>query len=156
RVVHRDARTKERGSFVRRQVVRKRRHGFSWRHHVLGIAAVKAEPSDLLKLAEDEVATSAGITYEAVAAMPAYTHTLTRLPVGYTLAHRIHASSNLMTWNAWVWQAGLETFFHQHIAVADAAGFDFNAHLSTSGLWDFAFNEFERALGTSNLHDTHL
>src|SRR5215813_1062583 len=156
RVVHRDAGAKERGRLVRRQVVRKRRHGFSRGHHVLGIAAVKAEPSDFLKLAEDEVAAPAGITHKAVAAMPAHPHTLTRLPVGYTFAHRIHVPSDLMTWHARIVQARPETVFHHHIAVADAASFDFDAHLSASGLRDFAFNEFKGTIGASDLYDTHL
>src|SRR5215510_6765907 len=52
RVVHRNAGAKEQSGLVRRQVIRKRRHSFSRSHHVLGIAAVKAESSDLLKLAK--------------------------------------------------------------------------------------------------------
>src|SRR5215813_13366282 len=79
-------------------------------------------------------AATAGITHKAVAAMPAHPHTLTRLPVGYTFAHRIHVPSDLMTWHARIVQARPETVFHHHIAVADAASFDFDAHLSASGL----------------------
>jgi len=61
-----------------------------------------------------------------------------------------------MAWNARILQAGPVAFFHHRIAVADAAGFDFDAHLSSSGLRDFAFNEFKGAIRVSNLHDTHL
>ena len=51
---------------------------------------------------------------------------------------------------------GPVALFHHCIAVADAAGFDFDAHLFSSGLRDFAFNEFQGAIRVSNLHDTHL
>src|SRR5262249_56330297 len=72
RIVHRNARAKERGSLVCRQVVRNRRHGFGGGHHVLGIAAVEAERSDFLRLAEDEVATPAGIATQRGAPRPGH------------------------------------------------------------------------------------
>jgi hypothetical protein len=156
RIVHCNACAKERGGLVRRQVVRKRRHGFSGSQHVLGIAAVKAEPSDFLKLAEDEVAAPAGIAHKAVAAMPAHTHALTRLPVGYTLAHCIHTSGDLVTWYTRILKVGPKAFFHHSIAVADATGFNFDAHLSSSRLWNSTFNEFKWTIRLSNLHDTHF
>jgi hypothetical protein len=53
-------------------------------------------------------------------------------------------------------QARPVAFLHQRIAVADAAGLDFNPHPPGGGLGNFAFNNLKRAVGPDDLRSTHL
>ena len=64
-----------------------------------------------------------------MSAMPADADALTLLPCGDVAADRIDASGDFMTRHARILKPGPETFFDEHIAVANAARFDFHAHL---------------------------
>lgn len=61
-----------------------------------------------------------------------------------------------MTGDARVLETGPVTFDDERIAVADAAGLDFDPHRTGAGRWDFAFDDFKGTVGTGDLGDTHL
>ena len=155
RVVNSDACAKQRGSLVGRQVIGNRGHGLGGRDHVFGVTAIEAEAGDLAKLAKKEVATAAGIAFEAVSAMPTYAHTLARLPVGYVRSNRVDAPGDLMPRHARILDSRPESFFHQSIAVADAACFDLDPHLPASGLRDRALDHFKIFSRFADLHGFH-
>jgi hypothetical protein len=52
--------------------------------------------------------------------------------------------------------AGPIAFLDQGVAVANAAGFDFNSHLVARGLGNISFDEFEIATGFADLYCFHL
>ena len=60
-----------------------------------------------------------------------------------------------MAWNARILKARPVAFFHYCIAVADAAGFDFDAHLSSGGLRDRALDYFKDSSRFAYLHGLH-
>ena len=91
-----------------------------------------------------------------MSAVPADSDALSLCPAGDACPDRINYSSDLMAGDARVLDARPESLFCKGVAVADATGFDLDAHLSGDRLRDFAFNEFKRAIGLSNLYGTHL
>jgi hypothetical protein len=108
-----------------------------------------------LEPAVDEVAAPAGVALEAVSAVPAYAHTLPWLPKCHVRANRINASRDFVAGDARVLDAGPVSFFHQHVAVADAAGFDLNANLLGAGLRDRALDYFKVSTGFADLNGFH-
>ena len=70
--------------------------------------------------------------------MPADTHALTSRPSCDVIADRINASRYFMTRHTRILKPGPQTFFDQRVAVANTAGLNFHAHLSSVRLWDFA------------------
>src|SRR5207302_2283492 len=155
RVINSDACAKQRGSLVGGQVIGNGGHRLGRSHHVFGVTAIEAEAGDLAKLAKKEVATAAGIAFEAVSAMPTYAHTLARLPVGYVRSNRVDAPGDLMPRHARILDSRPESFFHQSIAVADAACFDLDPHLPASGLRDRALDHFKIFSRFADLHGFH-
>jgi hypothetical protein len=87
--------------------------------------------------------------------MPADAHALARLPFGYVRANRVDAPSDLVPRHARILDSRPESFFHQSIAVADAACFDLDPHLPASGLRDRALNHFEISSRFADLHGFH-
>jgi hypothetical protein len=47
-------------------------------------------------------------------------------------------------------------FLYERVAVADAAGFDFNPDLAAGGLGNVSFDEFEITAGLADLDSLHL
>src|SRR5438045_4124201 len=87
--------------------------------------------------------------------MPADSRPLTRLPHLDLGPDRINSPGNLMSWNTRILNARPQPFLDQRITVADAARFDFNAHLSASGLRDGTFDHLKIAAGFCDLHCFH-
>ena len=52
--------------------------------------------------------------------------------------------------------SGPVSFFDQHVAVADAAGFDLDAHLAAGGFGDGALDDFEISSGFADLDGFHI
>src|SRR2546423_1170672 len=77
-------------------------------------------------------------------------------PSGNACADRVDDSGGLMSRNTRVLDARPGSFLGDGIAVAYAASLDFNTHRTRSGFGDFTFNDFQRPIGTSDLHDMHL
>jgi len=137
------------------EVVGDRGYGFGWDDYVFCVASVEADAGNLLVLAEDKIAAATGIAYEAVSAMPANADTLTALPEGDVGAYGVDAAGDLMAGNAWILNSWPVPFFYQRVAVADAAGFNLDAHLIASGLRRGALDDFEVSSGLADLHGFH-
>jgi hypothetical protein len=90
-----------------------------------------------------------------MAAMPAYTHALPLLPCCDVVADGIDASGDFMPWHPWIRKPGPETLFHEHITMANAAGFDFHAYVPSVGLRDRALDHFPLSTGLAYLRRFH-
>jgi hypothetical protein len=89
--------------------------------------------------------------------MPSDPDALPRLPIDRGVGTGlIDNSSNFVTWDAWKLNSGPDVFPHNHIAVADATGQNFNSYLSGTGLRHFAFHQFERGTWLCDLGGQHL
>jgi hypothetical protein len=88
-------------------------------------------------------------------AVPAHTNALSDLPLRHIGADLIDAAGNLVSGNAGILNARPKTFFHQRIAVADAAGFDFDAHLPAPGLGSWTLDDFEISTWLADLNGFH-
>src|SRR5205085_4131893 len=106
--------------------------------------------------ATEEVATPARIAVAAMAAVPADADTLTFRPTGDACTDRINQTSDLMSGNARILYARKAALLNNRVAVADAAGFDLDAHRASARLWHVALHEFKRAIRLTDLHDAHL
>ncbi len=95
-------------------------------------------------------------TGEVMAAVPAYADALAGFPVGNVGADGIDAAGDFVSGNARILDAGPMAFFHERVAVADAAGFDFNAHLGAAGFGNISFDQFEIAAGLADLDGFHF
>jgi hypothetical protein len=115
-----------------------------------------SEGGNFLSLAVDEIAAAASIAGEIVATVPSHSYTLAGFPVGDVSTDGVDAAGNFVPRNARVLDAGPITFLDQRIAVADAAGFDFNADLVARGLGNISFDEFEVAAGFADLNCFHF
>jgi hypothetical protein len=106
-------------------------------------------------LAGNEVTTTARIAVPAVSAVPADSDPLAWCPPGDAWADRINDSGDLVSWDPWVLEARPSSLLCKGVAVADATSLNLEAHESSPGLWDVAFNELKTAFRLSDLHDTH-
>jgi hypothetical protein len=110
---------------------------------------------NLLDLAVDEIAAPARIANEAMAPMPANTHSLARLPLADVWTDCINASGDFVSWDTRVLNGRQKSFFDEHITVANAARLDLDAHLTTIGLRNGTFNKFEVSTRFANLNGFH-
>jgi hypothetical protein len=61
-----------------------------------------------------------------------------------------------MARNAWIFKSRPMSFLDEGVAVADTAGFDFNANLPPSWLRGGPFDDFEIASRLADLHGFHV
>ena len=87
--------------------------------------------------------------------MPANADALSGLPLRDVGADGVDASGDLVAGNARILHARPMPFFHDRIAVAYAAGFDFDAHLSRRWLRDGTLDDFEISAWLADLHCFH-
>src|SRR5262249_21598449 len=106
--------------------------------------------------AHGEIAAPAFVADEIVAAVPADANAVTFFPTRDALAHCIDASGKFMTRNTRILKTRPQTFFDQHVAVTNPAGFNFHAHLSRTGLGNFSFDQFKISAWFSNLRCFHF
>ncbi len=92
----------------------------------------------------------------AMTAMPADACALGGFPLRNTRAHGIHDPDDFMAGNARILQARPMAFLDQRIAVANAAGLDFNPHPAGRWLRNVTFNDFKRPARTGDLRGTHF
>jgi hypothetical protein len=97
-------------------------------------------------LAGEEVTPTARITVAAVSSVPANPDPLADLPLGDATADGVDHSGDFVPGDSRVLDARQETFFRVHVAATDAAGLDLDSDRSRAWLWDFAFDQLERAL----------
>src|SRR5262245_49552287 len=88
--------------------------------------------------------------------MPAYAHALPWPPGSNVVADGIDVSRDFMPWHPWILQPGPEPLFHEHITMANAAGFYFHAHLPGAGLGNIAFYQFPISTGLAYLRRLHF
>jgi len=140
RVENCNARAHERTRFLSGQFIRNRSQSRRWRNNVLGVPTVEVKPGDLSIDAHGEITAPAQLAYETVSAMPADADALTFLPGRNTVTECIDVSCDFMTRHTGILKPGPETFLDQRIAMANAARFDFHAHLPNSWLGNIAFD----------------
>ena len=155
RVIDGDAGAQQRRGFVGGEIVGHERDRFGGDDDVLGVTSVEVKGGNFLELAVDEVAAAAGVAGEAVAAVPAHADALAGLPLSYVGADGVDASGNLVAGDARILKARPAAFLHDRVAVADAAGFDFDAHLAAAGFGRGAFDDFEISAGLGDLNRFH-
>src|SRR5438105_3222017 len=155
RVIDRDTGAHQRSGFIGGQIVRHKRDGFGRDDDILGIASVKVNAGNFLKLAVNKVAATAGVAGEAMAAVPADTNPLAGLPLGYVGTDCVDAPGDFVAGDSGILHARPAGFLHDRVAVADAAGLDFDAYLAAAGLGSWAFDDFEIAAGLADLDCFH-
>jgi hypothetical protein len=156
RVENRDAGTQQRCGFGCGEIVGDGGDRLGWRNHVFRVSTVMGDGGDFLVLAENEIAAAAGIAGKTVASVPPDSDALAGLPVGDVSADSIEAAGDFVPGDAWILDAGPIAFLYERVAVADAAGFDFNADLVSAGLGNVSFDEFEIAAGLADLDSFHF
>jgi hypothetical protein len=111
---------------------------------------------NLFVLAVNEIAAAAEITGEIMAAVPSYADSLAGFPVSNVGTDGVDAAGDFVPGNAWILKAGPLAFLYERVAVADAAGFDFDPDLVAAGLGNVSFDEFEITAGLADLHSFHF
>jgi hypothetical protein len=155
RIENRDAGTKQRRGLGGGEIIWDGGDGLGGRNHVFGVTAVMADAGNFSVLAENEIAAAAGIASETMAAVPSDADALAGFPVGDFRADSVDAAGDLVSGNAWILDARPMAFFYEDVAVADAAGFDFNPDLAATGVRNVSFDEFEIAAGFADLDSFH-
>src|SRR4051812_30992198 len=150
-----DAGAEERRGIDRREGVGKHRDGAGRRDHVLSIAAVEADAGDLLRDAGEEIAAAAVDALAAIAAVPADADFLADGEIGDERAEGIDDADNFVAGHSGIFNAGPVSFLDERVAVADAAGLNFDADGAGGGLGDRAFHDFQWAAGSGDLNDAH-
>jgi hypothetical protein len=113
------------------------------------------DAGNLLKFAVNKVAAAARVAGKTMTTVPAHADALARLPLSYVGADAVNASGDFVAGDAGILKAGPASFLYDCVAVADAAGFDFDAYLGGAGLWRRAFDDFEISAGLADLHYFH-
>src|SRR2546425_511647 len=94
-------------------------------------------------------------TGAVTAAVPADADSLPLLPRGNAGPHFIDDACHFMSGNARILNSWPESFFREHVAVADATGLHLNAHLSCTRLRNLALDKLEICSGFRNLRRLH-
>ena len=125
-------------------------------HHVLGVAAIVADARNLLDLAENEIAATAGVADKTVPAMPSHAHALTGLPLRDVSSNGVDAPGDLVAGNSRVLQSGKARLLHDGITVTDAAGLHLDPDLRPPRLRNGAFHYLEISTRFADLCDFHI
>jgi hypothetical protein len=112
--------------------------------------------SDLLVAAVDEVAAAARMANETMPTMPPDSDPLSRLPERNIGTDCVDASGDLVPRYPRIFEPiGPQTFFHEHIAVADTACFNLDPNLVAFWLGYGALEDFEVSPGLGDLYGFH-
>ena len=117
--------------------------------HVLRVATVVSDAGDLMRHASEELTAAARVAASAITAVPTNTHLLARLPADGAGSHRIDHSGHLMP------RYTRMSFLGDRIAVADSTSLHTDAYRSGARLGYRPLNNFERPVGTRDLHRAH-
>src|SRR5262245_47153319 len=151
RVKHRNARAHKRPGFLGWQFLRNRCQRLLSRDHVFGVAAVEIDTGDFAIEAHRIIAAPTLFATEAMSAVPANANPLTFFPVRHTAPKRVDPSRDFMTRHPRILEPRPHPFFYEHVAVANAARFDFHSNLSGAWLWIGAFHQFQIAARFADL-----
>ena len=91
-----------------------------------------------------------------MSSMPAHPDALTFAPTRDVAADRIDAARDLVTRHPRKLKLRPDTFFDEHIGMANAARFDFHANLSGAWLRDLAFHQFKIPARFTDLRRLHF
>jgi hypothetical protein len=79
-----------------------------------------------------------------MAAVPAHANALAWFPLSDASTDCVYDADHFVAGHARILDSRPLTFFDERVAVADAAGLNFDSYLAWTGLWNFTFNQFER------------
>src|SRR5260370_18499173 len=122
----------------------------------MGMAGVGREGGHGARREGKKVASAASLADAAVPSVPADSDTLTLRPFGNARPDSINHADNFVTGDPREFEAGISSLFDKRIAMADAAGLDFDTHRCGTGLGNFPCCNFERPVRTGDLHDAHF
>jgi hypothetical protein len=106
--------------------------------------------------ATKEIAIAAGVALSAMTAVPAHAYALAGLPLCDAPAHSVHDADYFMARYSRVLEAGPLSFLYEGIAMADAAGLNFDPHPASGRLGDVTFDNFQSSAGSGYLSNTHF
>jgi hypothetical protein len=152
---NRDAGTEQRRGFGGGELVWDSGDRLGGRNHVFRVTAVMADAGNLSELAENEIAAAAGIAGETMAAVPSDSDALAGFPVSDIGADGVDAAGDFVSGNARILNVRPMAFLYERVAVADAAGFDFDPKLAAAGVRNVSFNEFQITAGFADLDSLH-
>jgi hypothetical protein len=109
-----------------------------------------------LILAVDEIATAAIVAGEVVTTVPPDSNALAGFPVRNVCADCVDAACDFVSGNARILKAGEQSFLYHSVAVADAAGFDFDPDLVAAGFGDRTLDEFKAPTRFADLNGSHF
>src|SRR5579859_8181579 len=115
-----------------------------------------ADPGNFAGAAQDKIPAAARLAPEAMAAVPADADALADSPFGDARAERIDLAGDLVSGNARIFQAGPPALFDEQVAMANPAGFDFDAHCAWSRFRHRALDQFPIAAWFADLDDFHM
>jgi hypothetical protein len=122
-----------------------------------GVAAVAGHAADLVHiLAGERIVASAAAAIAARAAKPADAGSVADLPGLDARADRVDDADHLMPGDTRILDDWVETLDRYHIAVADAAGLDANAHFLRARDRDVPLFGYERPATLANDYRAHL
>src|SRR5580698_8095355 len=155
RVEGRNSGPEQRGGFGIIERFRYRYQRLYRSKHVLPVSAVTADARNFQVPAIAKVSAPARRTCVVLPAMPSDADPLSDIPLGNTSIEFIDDARDLVSGNARILNARPLTFLCQHVAVANAAGLHFDAHLSHTRLGNLAFDDFEIRPRFRNLRHLH-
>ena len=91
----------------------------------------------------------------AMATVPADADTHALLPIRHIRPNGINDAHHLVAWDAWILYAWKCAGDGEHVAMADAAGLHFDAHLARFGIGYLTLDDFESCIGLGDLNGFH-
>ena len=119
------------------------------------VSAVITDARDFQIEAIAKIAAPARETRSVMAAVPADTDALPLFPCGNVRTQFIDDARDFVSRDAGILNSGPKAFFREHIAVADATGLHFDAHLSRHRRGNLALDDLEIGTGLGNLRCLH-
>ena len=138
-----DAGAHERRGIGGREVIGHERDADGGGDHVIRVAAIEVDAGDLVVHgAGEEIAAAAIIAMATMLSMPADADALAGFPFRNACANGVNDADDFMARDAGILDAGKQAGLGDGIAVANAAGLDFDADGAGTGLGNVAFDNF--------------
>lgn len=145
----------QRRGFIGRKIIGHGRDRFGGDHDILCVAAIVTEASNLLELAENEMAPAARVAGKAMSAVPADADPLSGLPLCDVRSDCVDAPGNLMAGDARILQTGEAGLLYEEVTVTNAARFNLDSNLGAARLRNRALHDFKIATRLADLGDFH-
>src|SRR5439155_21997801 len=98
----------------------------------------------------------AGDASAVLAAVPTDTDTLAYFPAGYAGADIVDDTGDFVPGDTRVLNSRPVSFFHETVAVTDAASLNFNPHMSGDWIGNFTLDNFKIRAGLGDLDHFHF